>query len=260
MTVKGNLNTVGSSGATTGTNAKVTFDNNTNFEARGTAAGSSTQLTYVNGAGDADIAGNNKILRKSKPTVALVALPNTVLAPGTLVATRVSITADAAGDVALRGLVSSIVNGTAAGTVTADNIATSSIRVVGDSSNIAGTSAFVAACTAGVSCVLVSEFTSEYVIPAGTTKTFDVRVSLSAAATGDSLRSGLLGDTTLATGVLTGGTPATKISVAGTASNFVWSDISLVSHSATISGPSSADWMNGTYVKVLPPDLQTMSK
>ncbi len=275
LTVKANMNSVGTSGATTGTAATVTLAATTGtFEARGTGAGSSTLLTDaddVDGVGTPSlvagggnpmnaIAAYAKIVRKSKPTVALVSLPTSVLNSGEVVAMRFSVTADAAGDVSLLGLVTQHENGTSAALTAVAG--SSGIREVGTASDIAGANVLVAACASGATgCVLVHEFTNEEFISAGSTKTFDVRVNIGVgAATGDSLSSKLLGDTTLATGVLGGGTPATKITVGGTASNFVWSDVSIIPHSDAIGGPSSADWANGTYVKVVPSDQQTLSK
>ena len=274
LTVKGNLTAVGAAGSTTGTAATVTLHDGDEaagvdgtFEVRGTSSGSSTLITATDAVLDnspaGDIAGRDKIVRKSKPTVALVSLPTSLLTSGTVVPLRISVSADAAGDIALRGLTTLIVDGTQGGAtvgVVTPMAGTSSVRVVGDASDVPGTSAFVAACTAGVNCTLQSKFTNEYVISAGTTKTFEVRVALTAAETGDSLSSSIVGDAAVNTGVLIAGVGANLYGVGGVQSNFVWSDLSIVPHSDVAGGPSSADWASGRYVKVVPTDSQTISK
>ena len=282
MTIKGNLSTVGSSGATSGVSALVTFDDgltggvaNGTFEARGTSAGSSTLATSV---GTADIVGNAKILRKTKPTVSLVSLPSTTLTAGSVVvAGRFSVTADAAGDVAMKRLSATVTEGIAnAGiTVTVDGL-----RRVGDSSNLLVTATGItdaggAVCdSADSTCTLKIQLATEEVVSAGTTRTYDIRLTVGTGAaltSGDTLTVGLLGDTTVASGELEQVAVAPGVGIdnftAMAQYNFLWSDRSLATHNSSVDidgvGDDVAvanDWTNGTYVKVLPADGQTMSK
>jgi hypothetical protein len=257
LTVKGNLSSVGSTGATTGNNAKVTLKDTAgafSFEVRGTSAGSSTTIVAITGG---DVAANNKIMRKSKPTISLVSLPSTTLVAGENVVTRVTIAADAAGDVSLKGLALQVQNGTTGAITDPAAVATSAVRRVGDSTNLAGKSAMVggADCATTATCVLVTTFTNEEVISAGQSRTYDIRLSVVTAAASTSVVSKLLGDAGMNTGALVVGVPPVKHTVATVASNFVWSDMSAVSH-----GVGTADWADGTYVKILPTDTQTLSK
>jgi hypothetical protein len=270
LTVKGNLNSVGASGATTGIDIAVTLQDgyqgaaiDNNFEARGTSAGSSTVIQEFGAPlADNDIAGRTKVLRKTKPTVSLVTLPSSVLSTGSQTIMRFTIAADAAGDVAVKHLrldISKTANPTLA--ISAD----SNLRRVGDSSNLAGSAAITGALSAAGAATGTLDIllTNEEVISAGTARTYDVRLTVGGApVSGDSVSASLAGETVGAateSGVIT--TPgAGLVSLAGAARNFVWSDISAVPHSDTLGGPSSADWANGWYVKVLPTDSQTMSK
>lgn len=258
LSVKATLNTVGPSGATTGLNAKITFSDTTNFEVRGTSSGSNTLLTtYASGPK----AGNDKVIRKTKPTISLVALPSTQLAAGQNVVLRFTVTADAGERVSLKALKVLLQNSTAAQTLTLPGGSQSSIRRVGDASALTGTSALTA-CTTGVACTLTAMFATEEVIAAGTSRTYDILVTSSGSAANDAVTAKLLGDTALAssTGSLTDGTTAgSSVKIATVDANFAWSDNSAALHDATV-GASSADWASGYLVKVLPTDTQTISK
>jgi hypothetical protein len=235
LTVKGNLNDVGPSGATTASDVKVTLDYNDNFEVRGTGAGSSTQITSV---GSADVDGNSKIIRKSKPTVSLVTLPSTTLSAGDKTVLRFTVSADAAGDIALSKVTAEVTLGSSTASLAAASGSTSSIRQVG-SDYLAG-SATLSGTT------FTAGFSTEVVVAAGTSKTFDVVLTVNGSpAANDSVVSKLKDDTSAVSAAAAG-------SVSG---NFVWSDMSAASHSL-----STADWTNGYKVKTLPTDSQTLSK
>ncbi len=266
LIIKGNMNSVGTSGATTGSDAQITLTNAAGtFEVRGTSAGSSTILdetvlpTLVNRQ------GNSKLIRRTKPTISIVALPTTTLVAGDNVVMRFTVSADAAENVALKGLTAQLNNGTG-GALTNINNGDSGLRRVGDASNLAGTSALTA-CAAAATCTLTMLLGTEEVVAAGTSRTYEVRITAASAAVGNSITAKLLGDTALAGNRrITAGDTTHAFTVGTTLSSFVWSDNSDTTtsdgnpaHDYTVAA-SSADWANGLYVKVLPTDSQTVSK
>jgi len=260
LTVKGNLNTVGSSGATTGLDVRVTLVHNANFEVHGTSAGSSTQITSLAGSID----GRSKIIRKSKPTISTVSLPSSSLSNTSLVAYRFTVSADAAGDVAMKKLsFESSLSLAGVGTT----VAVDGIRRVGDGSNLLATAtrdgneSGVDSCLGtDVICAIKVAFANEEVVAAGTSRAYDLRLTIggTAVTSGDTISTKILGDSATVTGVITGTTP--DVNVAGAAEeNFVWSDISAVPHVDTL-GSSSADWASGFLLKTLPSDTAALSK
>jgi hypothetical protein len=156
-----------------------------------------------------------------------------------------------------------LVNNGTSGALTNISNSDSQLRRVGDSTNLAGSSALTA-CASGATCTLVLRLANEETVAAGTSRTYDIRINVGTAGVGDSITSHLLGDdgaTLLSTGTLTVAAAPTlyPYAVDGTDSAFVWSDQSASPHDDTV-GSSSADWANGGYVKVIPTDSQTLSK
>ncbi|MFH0891076.1 MAG: hypothetical protein V1856_03520, partial [Candidatus Liptonbacteria bacterium] len=114
--------------------------------------------------------------------------------------------------------------------------------------------------------------TSEQQIAVGESKTYEFRATVrNATATGESVATSLLGDTTdYITGDL-GEISANQViqdkdgtNNAGDDSdsgantfNFIWSDMSAIPHNDTADG--SDDWTNGRYIKIVPTDTQTMT-
>ncbi|MBI4457398.1 hypothetical protein HY633_00350 [Candidatus Uhrbacteria bacterium] len=258
FTVKGNLNSVGSSGAAIGSNVVVTLKNTTDTEFRGTSAGSSTIITSIS----SDKVGNAKHLVKSKPTVSLVALPTSVLSAGDAVVQRFTVSADAAGDVALKALTFTLSKTTL---ITVAVTATSSIRRVGDGTNLAGTAALDGSCNAAATaCTVYTDFgtgaTGEEVVAAGTSKTYDLRLTLGAIPSGSASVSVNLGsDAAAEYGAVTAATGPAKAKLTTDPGVLVWSDNSSSAHTAAYAG-SSTDWATGKYVKSTPTDGQTLSK
>lgn len=235
LTVKGNLNSVGATGATTGSSVRVGISS-ANFEVRGTSAGSSTLLTAPT-TGAFPLAANAKVARKSKPTVSVVALPTTTLSGGDQVVLRFTVSADAASDIALGQLHATVTKSGSVVVAQPASATTKTLRRTGGDfltlTSVTGTSDLV--------MVLATEET----IAAGTSKTFEVYMNLTGAANGDSVSSSLLADAASSTGTLSG----------LSASNFVWSDMSIVGH-----GTGTADWASGYKVKSLPSDSQSLVK
>ncbi len=279
LVVKGALTAVGTGGAASGADVKVTFkDTAGTVEIRGTSAGSSTVITTIGG----DKAARQKVVRRTKPTVSLVALPTTALSDaGGVVIARFTVSADAAENVSLKKLsFKASVSDTGANGA----VASPALREVGqgsdlDTSSPGGVNVDAAG---GTNCGFTSSqsqvcvrvvLKNEYVIAAGTSKTLELRVTTSGFGnSGDTLSTTLLGDATLATGELETAAPALAIDdYDGTANNgeynFVWSDNSKVPHNDTVNangngtdGAGSNDWTSGLYVKVLPADPQTMTR
>lgn len=278
LTVKGNLNTVGSSGAASGATATVTLkDTAGTFEVRGTSAGSSTTITST---GSGDVAGKQKVVRRTKPTISLVALPTTALSnAGGVVIARFTVSADSAENVAIKKI---SFRATVSDTGSDGAFSAIALREVGQGSDLAGTAS---ALETGSECGFASsttdhcirvQLTNEYVVSAGTSKTLELRATTAGFANaGDTSSVSLLGDAALATGEMDQVTAAPGAGIDdydGTANNgeynFLWSDNSKVPHNdvvaanapGTDAAGSSNDWTNGLYVKVLPADPQTMTK
>ncbi len=289
LTVKGDLNAVGSGGAASGLDLTVKLCDGANsdcsgdtgtYEVRGTSAGSST-IDLVGNSGA--VSGREKRNRKTKPTVSLAALPTSTLSNGTQVISRFTVTADAAQQLSLKTVSFNLnLNNVSGSNISASTTAADSmIREVGQGSNIAGASDIGSCATASsASCTLHVSFTNEQTIAAGTSKTYELRVTVAGAdASGESISTSLLGDTAQVTGELDNGVPFTFSSVAHTAIddydgsaadgeyNFIWSDNSLIPHNDVVdtnlssdASGSSNDWTNGRFIKVLPSDAQTMTR
>ncbi len=261
LIVRGLISAVGPSGTPTGSNAKVTMRTSSGsyvFEMRG-IGNSSTVLTALPGG---DLTGNDKIVRKTAPTVSLITLPSTFLVNGEVVAMRFNVAANGSADVSLKSLTVGVQKDANVGLAPTGDSEHTTIRLGGDATNLAGQSAATADCAAaaGSTCTIRTLFNDEEVIAAGTSRTYDVRLNvLGTLATSNSVSSQLLDDGVVLTGTLTADSTSDQASVAGTAVNFAWSDNSIIPHSATI-GSSSADWISGRYVKVLPTDAQILVK
>lgn len=241
VTVKASFNTT-QSGATSGAALSSIFDGNNNFEMRGT--GSSNTLITV---GTTSPTSSQVVLRKTKPTIALVALPQTILGAGDQIISKFTVTADAGGRVSLKTMKFDIALSNA--TLTVNSL---TIREAGASSDISTVSSTVAI-TGGTGVI---GFTGEQTVEAGQSKTYELKANVaSVVGTGSaSVQTKILGDTAVVTGALGGG----GARVGATDYNFIWSDNSAAPHNDTDAG--SADWTNGTYVKSLPSSNQTLSK
>ncbi len=260
LTVQGRINAVGSGGTQTGGNAKVTLNTSAGaLELIGTTPGSSTVVTSIPGG---DVSGRSKIVRKSVPTVSVVAPPSSSLTTSDTVVMRVNIGADAAGPVSLKALTVTIDKdaGIELAPVTDDTHGT--VSSMDSSIDIAGHSSSTESCSSASnsSCRIRNLFDTEEVIPAGSSKTYDVHVNVSGAfLVGDAISSELLGDDQLLTGALTNGSETDQVKIAATDVAFAWSDDSAAAHSAVV-GTSSTDWASGVYLKTLPTSSQTLVK
>jgi hypothetical protein len=202
------------------------------------------------------------LVRKTKPTFALQTLPSTVLAVGTKVLYKFSVTADAAEQVALKQFAFTITAG-GTGALTADSIA---VREAGTVTNISMTA------VNNDNAVGQVTFASEQVVPAGGTKTYEVLAGVATAAAGDSIAVSLTNAdaSTDATGYVSTQTAAPTLRIDdsnnstadGTVAALIWSDYSAVPHidspsAGTSAFTGSADWANGWLVRT-PTDTQTL--
>lgn len=298
LTIKAQLNTV-ANGATSGENiAVVLCDGGNNgscasdtdtFEARGMSQGSST----VDMIGDSgDVSGNTKIVRKTMPKVTLATLPTTTFTNGVLSVMRFTVAADSAENVSMNSMIFNVVPSDVGGAAIAVSATSSGVREVGQANVVPATvtvkDAAGTACTsADAYCLVRVAFTSEEIVPAGGSKTYDLRLNVTAGAdtAGESLsvsfaNSNGVADSALVTGELEAGTGNLLARIdentdfdgdgatqaAGDEYNFIWSDNSSADHSYAAGGNVGADdatgddWTNGTYVKGLPSDPQVMTR
>ncbi len=281
LTVKGSLNQVGPSGATSGLNVGVTLCSGNNegcpsddgtFEVRGTSAGSSTIDTSGNSG---NVVGREKRIRKTKPTVSLASLPTSTLSNGTQVISRFTVTADAAQQISLKTVSFELNLNNVSGT--ALSVTSPAVREVGQGSDLsASTTSAILNCTGSATCSFPITFTNEQTIAAGSSKTYELRATIAGADTsGESISTKLLSDTAQVTGEIdsaAGAGAANGIddhdgSAADGAYNFIWSDNSVIPHTDTTATNASTDdtsasndWTNGRHVKVLPSDAQTMTR
>lgn len=196
-----------------------------------------------------DVPGNRKIVRRTRPAVRVVPLPNTALETGEQIAFRFRVVAHEHGDVAIKKITAEAFTRPHVGVAPT---AGSSVRPDDETTNIAGSTTIKGAgCTvsAGGACIVSMRFEDEVVVPAGTSRTFEVRLNISGTfSPGDFLSVRLLGDSVLADGMLYDGGP--ELGINGTLYRFIWSDLSAEKHDDVLNG--SSDWINGALVEGLP--------
>jgi len=222
-----------SSGTISGGTGSINWDVSATYKHIGLGSGlTSTTGTNVSAT---DIDGNDMVVRKTRPTVSLVTLPNTVLGGGTQVASKFTVAADAKGSVELS---------TITWTVTTSTNATFSSPQLFISGNPTALSASSTEFTA--SGLKISLTTPEQ-IAAASSKTYELKATIGGTlVTGDNVQTKLVADAATQTGTIN--------ALIGSRL-FIWSDMSAVPHST-----ASADWASGLYVKTLPSDTQVMQK
>lgn len=217
-----------------------------------------------NGSTTADIVVHvvEPVVEPVVPVVSLVALPSTSLSSGAVVVSRFVVFAEE--QVALKHLTfNADLNTTNEITITVGS--GSSIREVGLPTNIAGAASMsgslICVGTGAFSCVIEVGFDEEQIIAAASSKAYDLILDISGILTGgDSLFTMVRGDSSSATGGLSQIGGAWDYRVGESDDNFVWSDMSAVSHSDTLSPSGSDDWHNGADVIGLPSDTLGLTK
>lgn len=198
--------------------------------------GSGTTVTNGSTVSAADIDGNDMVVRKTKPTVTLVSLPNTVLGAGTQVISRFTVAADVKGSIEL-----STLTWTTA-TTGSTTLSAPALHVLNNSTALSASS------TAFTASGLKISLTTPEQIAAGSSKTYELKATIGGTiATGDNVQTRLVTDAATATGSINTLLGANRL--------FIWSDMASVPHSLT-----SVDWATGQYVKTLPSDIQTLQK
>ncbi|MBU2566888.1 hypothetical protein KKG46_05020 [Patescibacteria group bacterium] len=222
-------------------------------------------------------AGNNMVIRKTKPVVTRQTAQSSVLSAGSVELYRAQIGADSAGSVALKQLVFTVSKSNDVGT---RSVALSNFRLYKNSSVYADTEVWITNATSGANLYTGSvinaigefqvavTFTGEEVVT-GTGDSFSLRATASYEGTGNqvvtqfytdpsnAIGTGYIVDSTY--GIIATSTAAqlhynidTSASGDGIADllgSMIWSDNSEVPHYSTALG--SRDWTNNTYVKDL---------
>lgn len=244
-------------GATSGTAITALLDWDNGFKAVDSSGTASTTMSSFADLNSAATTGKGTMyVRKSKPTLAAVALDSTVLNAGSdQVLGRFSVSADAAGKVDW-GSVVFTVNKTS--TITIGS--TSTLAVWSGSNQIAGSIATTTgsllggldACVNQTTCLLHFRPTNVETIEAGTSKTYELRGTVGGIAASSNVSVSIANPQTTASSTAIFG------AVAGTqgessAASFAWSDWSdLSDHSSSATGASTSDWTGDYLVKNLP--------
>lgn len=251
------------SGATSGAAVSVRLGDDGGYRNTNSAGTVSTNLA----SGDLNSAGTGgkgtMYVRKSIPTISSTPI-TTTLAEGTdQVLGRVTVSADAAGDVDWGSMVFTL-NKTSALTIGA----TTTVKLWSGSNSIAGTFATTTgsllggldSCQRVTTCLLHFRPTTVETVSAGGSKTYELRGTVGGTAAGNNSI-----DVSIANPQTTASSTAVFTSAAGTqgistAASFGWSDWSdLTDHAADATSASAADWMGDYLIKTLPMTIGTRS-
>lgn len=270
LTVKAALNQVSPTGADSGIDVGVTLCAGNNegtcwaggpepmedgtYEVRSAATNAVVDTIGISG----NIQGRAKILRKTTPTVTLAPLPSSTLSNGTQVLAQFTITADTAGDLSVKSIVFEPSLHDTGGAWLA--ISSPTIRDVGTGVNLSTTNSTIG-CTTGPTpelssgtCHFSMPLANALIVPAGQSRTYEFRATITGADTaGEVISTRLLGDTTRVTGSIS---VHQGDVINGVLYQFIWSDMSAIPHNDLPGG--SADWTNGHLVRGLPSDAQTL--
>ncbi len=245
-------------GATSGSAITASLSWITGFKAVDSAGTASTTMaSYANLASSATSGKGTMYVRKSKPTLAAVALDSTTLTAGSdQVLGRFSVTADSAGKIDWGSVVITL-NKTSALTVGA----TTTLAIWSGSNQIAGTIATTSgsllggldACANQTTCLIHFRPTTVETVEAGTSKTYELRGTVGGIASGaNNISASIANPQTTASSTAIFGSAAGTQGVS-TAASFAWSDWSdLSDHSSSATGASTSDWTGDYLVKTLP--------
>jgi len=209
------------------------------------------------------VVGNAQTIRKTQPTIATVA-SSTTLINGQNTIYKFSVTAASNADVSLRRvstLTSFSGSFTQADTVTVYENGSALDTSLYAVTNIAGATNYKATGGDQIGTTdggVVIKFTTERVVSAGTTKTYEVKATIAGASSGESISTSILAD--VVGSAYQTGTVANIESNSAASKYLIWSDNSADVHNASSTAAStSADWTNGYLVKSLPTVTQTIS-
>ena len=285
LTIKGDLALLGTNQAgTRGRLVEVDYDGEATPTTRGVGQSSGTTINPANGT---DTNSNGVRLVRSYPTLERLAVPSNTLANGEMTLYRFKVTADPAKDVSLYKIsfrVSSTTNATtsnfslyaytdsgfstsayAANPINAndvDCVGSSSLETGANDTDCAANNQTTtpASSNASTSEVVIyfdpatnsaaAPNAENLVIPAGTTRYFELRGTVARSAAGDSVSVALLGDASFSnTTNLVNRETASNVdeSAATTYDNFIWSP-----NSTSTTATTTDDWLNGYTVPGLP--------
>jgi len=275
VTITANLSTIVPANNTTGRDLMIGIDgaDTSTFRAVGASQ------TVLTASTDASIKyGNSMFVRKSKPTVSLVALGSSILADGTMSLYKFNVAADSANDLALKKFKFDI---TVSDNTTSTVLLTANTWQLYDASDMGtalsvgwsdGTTTSTYATTGGAvpltigSQTLYGAIETEKVIPAGSSATFVLKGVITGSDVTDSIitRLGISDDTVNYMAGLSEADDTTLWNLADATTsyttNFLWSDMSSgVSHIYT-AGTTYKDWASGYLVQSLPTDYQSLTK
>ena len=246
LEVYGNLNAVGAGYADTGDRPQLALY----YYKAYSGSTSSMEVTPATA-----IAGNQMALYKSKPTVSLVA-GSGALGNGTQSLYAVKVDADAKGAVGLKKMVfrvSPSLSSSTADTIGSFKLYRGAIDITSlvsiNETTTTGTDLTSGNLTSVIAAVdVVVIFATEEEIAAGSSQTYTLKAEVAGiGTTGESIQTYVKKDSSYAASVLYTGNFG--------ASNFVWTDRSILSHSE-----STADWINGYLVQTLDSPSQTLQK
>lgn len=248
------------SGATSGAAISVSLDGNEGFRALDSSNAATTTLTGSADLNSAATTGKGTMyVRRSIPTISSTPVGGTLLAGSNKTIGRVTITADAAGDVSWNKIVFTVSKSAA---ITLG--ATTTVQLFDGANAVAGN--FATTTSAGLASVaqmftttategfIVFEPTSAQQIANGSSKTYELRTTIGGVTSSSNLDVSVANPST---SVSTNNTAANIAGSAGaTTPSVVWSDRSSINpvHSTT-----SSDWTNDFLVKILPLTIGNMT-
>lgn len=248
------------SGATSGQAITATLDGNEGFKASDSAGNATTTMSASPGdVVSSDTAGRGTMyVRKSIPTLSAVALDSATLTAGSdQVLGRVKVTADAAGDIDWGHIVF-----TFSKTAALDIGATTTVALWDGSTSITGTFATTSgslpagtndACDNLTSCLLHFRPTTVRTIPAGESRTYELRGTVGGIASGANNISVSIANPQSTATTTTTYTATVGTNGVSTVPSFAWSDWSDNSdHASSATGASTLDWTGDFLVKTLP--------
>lgn len=280
LTAKVDLAAVGTSqSGAAGRLVRIDYDGGATTSTR--AIGQSSGTAFNSGT-TADVTGDGIRLAKSYPTLARLSVPSSTLTNGTMTLYRFSVTAPSAGDVGLYKFTFDVSSTTVATTTNfyvygysdasfsvqayANNpLNARQVDIVGENSNDdvgflpAASTTEVAVYFDPVTANAGAPNAEAINVPAGTTRFFELRATVSRATAGDAINVSLLGDAAYFDRTSTRFMEsANTVDVQTTNNDFIWSP-----NTTTTSATTSVDWANGFRLPGLPStnmEQQTFSK
>ena len=255
LTVKGVLNSI-SNGADTGTSL-YTSVHASNFEAQGATA-KDTLITAAT--------GNQKVVYKTKPTIAAPIAASSKLVVGQIPVMRFKIKADGPEQIAWKKIQFKVsmtgasmtavdaVPGTTGNVVLKDVSSGSNLNISSAFSSTSTTTAESAAITGGNTGYVALVLNSEQTISAGAEKEYELQLTFADVSGTVGAASVIANIHRTETSLVAAATVTGVESTVDGTPSFVWSDYSVVNHSE-----STADWANGVLVKTMPSSLITIS-